>query len=422
MNRRLVFGALVASSTLFACSAVLGFDTFSLDPGTTPGSEGGTDSGLDVAITIGADGDTCDPSMFMTSSTSCGRCFHDCLGGECHMGVCQAKLVGDALASPEGLAVTEQFIFVADYGSKRILQFDRVSKGDCGRGCEFVKAGDGADNPTGMGTDGTNVYWATLASDTDAPSIKSCPVTGCDPHPVVLQSFGEDVFVNGKVPTDLLPLQLVVFQGQVFWGQNYNGMIQSVTTDGSNAVTTYLAKNDLYAPVDLQVDANNIYFTVNGLAGQSAQIFGVPRTPVAKAFQIAQSAAIPYGISLSPSQQLYWSMNRIDTEDYSDGAIESVPASQTGTSDGVGFSSNQQNARMVVSDGLNVYWLVGGQFDHNTGSVVYCPVTGCTGAPMVLANAQDSPRHLTQDAKAIYWTNEGLGLGNDGQVWLVAKP
>ena len=434
MSARGVLGAgaaLAASAALVACSAVLGFDTFSLDPATT-GVEGGPGPGADSAPKADAGIPKCEDADLKTSPYHCGRCDHQCLGASCSNSMCEPIPIGKGLSKPEGLTVTDDYIFVAEFGAGRIAQYDRAQAGKCtGTPCTFVENGNGADRPTGMGSDKTNVYWAGYSSNIDPPGIRSCPITGCT-APKVLAHFATDVLENTFSDEDLLPLQLIVRDEQVFWGQNADGAIQSVKTDGTT-ISTYLGPNSDYAPIDIAVGDTTIFFTTNGLGTNSAGIFGVPRQLASKAFQVAQAPARTYGMALTDDKKnIFWTLERIGDETFKDGAVQSALSTQMGATQGLGVATAQANARMIQTDAVNVYWIVGGAATHVSdtvlaftlanSSIVYCPLTGCgPNGPVQLAGGQNLSRHLAQDDTALYWTNEGSG-GNDGEVWKLAKP
>jgi hypothetical protein len=67
-------------------------------------------------------------------------------------------------------------------------------------------------------------------------------------------------------------------------------------------------------------------------------------------------------------------------------------------------------ARAMAIDDSGVYWT---EVDAE-GSIRHCPLSGCVGAPEVLAGTED-PWAVTTDARAVYWTTA------KGQVMKMAK-
>ncbi|MDB4943926.1 MAG: putative serine/threonine-protein kinase pknH [Labilithrix sp.] len=422
MRRMLVGGAvLVTAASVAACSAVLGFDTFALDPGGASEAGSGDASG-DGSGEGGADaGDLCAAADLKTSKQHCGRCDHACAGGDCQGGVCRPLLLADGLASPEGLVVDDTSVFVAEWEANRIVRLDRTPHGECdvvplAPGCIF--ADENADHPTGMGIDATHVYWAT----TDVPSgysIRSCPRAGCGgSSPLEIIRYGQQVFYHDTEPDNLVPLDLVVRDGQIFYPLTGTGVVASVAADGSHATKTYYSGTT--SPLAVAVDDGSVYFTS---ATGFAEIYAVPRDETKVVRKVVGLPARGYGLALAASGTLYWTVPMI--EFVGDGLLQSAPATAMGDDALGSLASTLSDPRMVIVDTKNVYWTSHGRADKATGAILTCPLEGCAGGvPTVLANGQRAPKHITQDDAAIYWTNEGLGggTGQDGQVWKVAKP
>jgi hypothetical protein len=431
---------LAAIASMAACSTLLGFEPLSLDESTADGG-GGTGEGdggaaLDGALADGrvprSDGDTpdgmIDPGTCTGDLTSdaknCGRCGHDCLGGTCNKGVCTAVKLVDGLAVPTGLAVDDASVFVAAHNSSRIFRFPKSEVTTTCGDCVFADQ-PSVMFPTAVAVDGENVYWANTPPDTEH-EIRACPRAGCGGSGgVLVAKRGVNAFRNPLNDFELLPLNLVVRNGRVYWGENGYGAIRSAPIDGGETVT-YL-ENDDFTPVDIAVDDAFVYFTDNSkwhpTRIQAAPLDGGARDGAVKI--IATTPAPPFGIALSTTGTLYYTILRI--EDVGDGVVEVAP--KEGVLDGgatVGeFATSQVEPNSVLVDAKNVYWAQAGADDAATGMIVYCALAGCpvTG-PIVLATQQNRPHHLAQDNEAIYWTNEGLlnTPTDDGQVWKVAKP
>ena len=82
------------------------------------------------------------------------------------------------------------------------------------------------------------------------------------------------------------------------------------------------------------------------------------------------------------------------------------------------LASSQRSPAAIASDGVNVYWV--NQGPAGTPSVLKCAVSGCGGAPTVLACADpyphSQPSAIAVDDTSVYWTNQ-----DDGTVMKVAK-
>gem|GEM_PF-4779801 len=412
-------------ASLAACGSVLGFESLTPLPEEASVSEGGgsdgSDSGGGGAGSTDADGTDGCAGIDLTKSTQhCGRCNHDCGGGACEGSVCRPVKLAEGLKRPQGLVVDDKNVFVAESYANRILRLDKTPPGPCSGpslppACVFTSLN--AIEPKGMGIDDTNVYW----TDEDH-AIRSCPRAGCGGQgPAERWSSGEPVFqhLNGEP----LPLELVVRDGAIFFPEPYTGAVRSVAIDTGN-VTTYVPRaGSPFAPNAVAVDATNVYFTNGGNGSRAAEIIAAPRDASGAWRVVASADARTWGIGLSPTGTLYWTVPGF-AED-SDGKVQASLATADGGAPIGDFAGAQTDPRALVVDAKNVYWVTAGNPKTPTGMVVYCPQTGCpTDGPIVLAETQRVPRHLTQDATALYWSNVGLETGQDvdGQVWKVAKP
>jgi len=439
LNARFIVGAgaLASCASLVACSVVLGFEPLRLDPAR--GSEAGTSiedggNGTDATHEDGSvSSDAAAPCTadVQTDPKNCGRCGHDCGGGACQARVCQAVKVAGGLGIPEGIAVDANFIFVAEYDTNRILRFEKAtvpsvcSSAPTPSQCIFTEDQANVFKPTAMAADGTNVYWTNTGGGF-THEIRSCPRAGCGGSgAVVVASLQTEAF--GHIFGDeLLPLELVVKNGRIFWPENESGAIRSALIDGG-AQTTYL-ENGSFAPVAIAVDDANVYFT-DDTNQHPTQIQAVPLDGTARdggaVKVLASTPARPFGLALAMTGTLYWSVLRVNG--VGDGLVQSAPKSglpDAGSPVGA-LASNQIEPTSVMVDDTNVYWVQAGSGNAATGMVVYCPFTGCPSeGPIVLAKQQNQPRHLAQDENAIYWSNEGLSTAvtYDGEVWKIAKP
>lgn len=422
-----------SAATLASCSAVLGFDTLTLYP-SDGGSSGGGDGpnpGDDARPTDdggGADGPTTCVGDVATDVKNCGRCDHSCLGGTCQAGRCEAIKLGDGLALPEGLVVDATDVFVTEFDLNRIVKFGKNALGPCKSvplpaQCVFTADQANVFKPTAMAIDGTTVFWANTGGGA-FHDIKSCPRAGCGGQAAKLVAqLGRDAFSH-LFGSDVLPLDLVVKDGQIFWPESGGSAIRSAPV-GGGAVTTYLQSNN-FMPLAITVDGANIYFT-DDTNQHPTRIQAVPRDGTAKdgtaVKVIADTPARPYGIGLTTTGNLYWTIPFI--AQVGDGLVQASSKASDGGAPVGAVAANQIDPGALMVDATNVYWVVAGSSNAATGMVLYCPLTGCPNdGPIILASEQRAPRHLTQDESAVYWSNQGLATSAsyDGQVWKIAKP
>lgn len=418
------------ASLILSCRAVLGFEPLTaMDDAATLPADGSTtqdggEAGGDAAEAGCVTDLTVDPKH-------CGRCGHDCGGGTCESGKCQPVRLADGLASPEGIVVDATDVFVAEWDQHRILKLGKTAGGPCAGtplapSCVFAAGTAHVWRPTALGIDAQNVYWANTGAGT-AHEIRSCPRAGCGGQSAAKVAQLGDEALGHLFGEDVLPLELVVRDGQVFWPESMGGAIRSAPV-GGGPVTTYLESGG-FMPLAIAVDDQDIFFT-DDTNQHPTRIQSVPRDGSARdggaaVKIIADTPARPYGIGLSASGDLYWTVPFI-AED-GDGVVQAAPKTGAGSGGGAigAVAASQLDPRALIVDAKNVYWLQTGSTKAATGMLVYCPLSGCPNdGPIVLASQQRAPRHLTQDDQMIYWSNEGLTSSStdDGQVWKIAKP
>jgi hypothetical protein len=435
----------LASFAAVACGTVLGFDPLHADQGAdAPDVEAGNDgasadAASDVLAVEPALSDSSSPSDgavpscaadLTRDSKHCGRCGHDCLGGECLRGVCQAVKLADGLAMPEGIAVSDTSVFVAEYRTNRIIKFVKTDVPSiCTRvpepaQCVFLDDVASVFKPTAVTVSGDRVYWANSGNNS-VHEIRSCPVSGCGGKEALLVASLSHYAFDHLFGTEVLPLDLVVRNGRVYWPESGNGALRSAPIDGG-AVTTYLESGS-FMPVAIAVDDTNVYFTddtnQHPTRIQAAPLDGRARDGGVQV--LASTPSRPFGLALASSGTLFWTVRRV--EEVGDGLVQSAPKAglPNEAEPDASFAREQVEPTHVIVDAKNVYWVQGGSDDAATGMVLMCPQTGCPAdGPVVLAAQQNVPRHLTADANAIYWSNEGLpgATTSSGQVWKVAKP
>ena len=420
------------AATLVACSAVLGFDALTLHP-----HDGGPETQADGPITIGdgapmgdagEDGPTTCVADLTGDPKNCGRCNHACLGGTCQSSRCQPLKLADGLAIPEGLAVSGADVFVTEFDLNRIVRFGKNALGPCTSAplpsqCVFTEDQANVFKPTAMGIDATDIYWANAGSG-NFHEIRSCPQAGCGGQAAkLIANLGRDAFGH-LFGSGVLPLDLVVKDGLVFWPESNGGAIRSAPV-GGGTVTTYLDSSN-FMPLAIAVDGTSVFFT-DDTNQHATRIQAVPRDGSARdggaVKVIASTPARPHGIGLTTTGNLYWTIPFIVQP--GDGLVQASSKTADGGAPIGAVATGQIDPGALMVDAANVYWLVAGAANAATGMVLYCPLSGCPNdGPIILAKEQRFPRHITQDESAIYWSNEGLSsaVTYDGQVWKTAKP
>lgn len=429
---RLVWGAPFIA-LVPACSAIWGFDALVYDStvGTDGGSpvdgsssveqDGSPGTSGDASTSIDGNGGTPDGESpcsvdLQSDKQNCGQCGHDCRGGDCLAGHCQAAKLADSLAIPSGIVVDDQQVFVAEYDQNRIIAFDKNQvPGKCNSisalaQCVFSDQ-PGAFKPLAMAVDDSNVYWSNAPPGGGA-EIRSCPRAGCG---------GSGAKLVATLGQDALVTDLESVGGVLYWAENNGSAIRKSAPDGTGKTT--LLESSAYSPFHLAIDGTSVFFTEdqNNQPGPTS----IRAIPIAGGTPrpIAEADSKTHGIALTAQGDLFWTVPMVGGP--GDGVVGTAPKTGTGAKPVGAFAGNQVEPSAIIVDANNVYWAESGSEDVASGMIVYCPVAGCpSDGPIVLADKQNYPRFMAEDDYAIYWSNQGLSNATsyDGQVWKVAKP
>lgn len=362
----------------------------STGPGAT-GSGGAGASGSVGGGGQGGEGGTPCSDDLMTDPLHCGTCGHDCLGGACEAGVCQAVTMAAKQTGPQGVAVDDTYVYwpTLDTGVYR------CPLGDCPKPIpEFIEIGPSQNE---VKVDEQRIYWAR-STQFDGSSLLSCPIDGCVGEPDVVVDgvpqianftltdtqvvFSDSSDVDGAVyvcdktgcngaPTVLATGQQeafgsVVVDGVVYWVSRAGGTLSSCAIGGCNDTPTILVSN-LAGPVDVASDGTSLFFTLQGGGAVMRCTIGDCDAPEV-------------------------------------------------------FADDQLGPSGIAVDGSGVYWVnFGNQLP--IGSVVTCPLDGCPGGtPRVLSEGELHPLALALSDDAVFWVNVGEVPGfSGGALRRVAK-
>jgi hypothetical protein len=226
-----------------------------------------------------------------------------------------------------------------------------------------VTLGSEGNEPNGLAVSGSDVYWASVAWDSDA--------------------------------------------GPSGWGT-----VQTVTTDGG-AVTVLGAG---LLPLSVVADDANVYWTTMesrddaGVQIQGAQILRTPRAGGTTTVLLS-GANITAALAID-AQNLYWGAGA--TAGATGGVVMAMPLAG-GTPTTLATASTGQNVDAVAADGEAVYWATHMYSQANVPSGTLSKVTLATRVVSTLA-ATELPAAVTVGPSGVYWTDNGrvLTVGLDG--------
>lgn len=424
MNSRLVLRSILASVfVLGGCSAIIGVNDITYDPGATQGTDvdGSTtnpDGGptkLEDGATVLPDGAVvedgsidedsaaCPGANLATDPKHCGRCGHDCLGGECSAGKCQAVQLGTAQSAPlTFVAVSDNDVFATGY-------VDVTSQvGGVWRAPKIPGAG-----VTSFVDDATMRYAAGITAidqklyvldydyKTSGGGLYSCDLSAAKCTP-------------SKLADAESPLGLASVGGKIYYANDGTGIM--VYTPGGSAATF---RADFPGP-RLYADGKNAYYIIlfNGGAGRYAALLeALPSGTVAEMTRFETPTAFTGDIAGNATDLFFTAW---DLEGNGGGVARRISRTQGQPSCDYGGSTNVRPQGITV-DAENVYWTNGGTGPEDgswtNGSLNTCKLSGCCATPEVLWTGSGRPFGVTTDDKAIYWVTR-----QTGQIWKIAKP
>lgn len=384
----------VAAASAVACSAVLGLrDIDEAAPNDVHDGAAGGDGHADDAGGGGGDGAACDTA----SDRSCGTCGHDCLGGRCVAGVCQASEIVSGEAHPFAVGVAKGYLYWANRG-------DVDGMGQTTPGFRRMDLSGGAprDLVGGMGTDFVVDPAGQWLYFTGNGKLQALPTTGGMARMLDNQSFAgfERPYLTSdatRVVSGSLDHEVVV-----------------APVDGS---ASRLVGNDANPSLFLVTSGGDVYWTVYKAPG-----FDIARSALDAAVGTREivfpDRAIPTPVFFAGGS-LYW----VEHVRAGDGSSKSTlfrgdPAAKTASplSDVI-----DADVEIAASGGGRIWFLIEGSF----GEIRSCPLDGCgANDAKMTVHAHDVafPSAIATDDRAVYVAVSGdSGKVASGSILRVAK-
>lgn len=229
------FKAYVVGPSLVAAAIVSCTQFAAEDAQPPPGVEGGAeDSTATLTDASGADGNETKDcgAVLATDRRNCGRCGHDCLGGDCAAGQCQPFAIFTGLLTPGELALGESRIYWETNqqigASKSVMS--------CARdGCLGAPATviSGLNDVQSLLVAGDTLFFATFESSGGTSAVEVCTLSACP-----MTRRGLDSRAGGNLRYPFTPMRERA--GAVYWGKEVspNGEIRRFTLDAGIEPTT----------------------------------------------------------------------------------------------------------------------------------------------------------------------------------------
>ncbi len=398
-TQRALFGVAI---TLTGCTAVLGVNDVFYDPnapqgGTSSGSSGGPDGATTTpdGATTTPDGATTTPdgapctADTQSDAENCGRCGHDCGGGSCTQGKCEAVTVAD-VARPAGLATDGTFLYVTSYSGGQVLKLEKLPQKP------VVPIGSSVPSAMGIAVGGNNVYVTNEEGASTTGGIHRCVLPACTAF------------------TRITPLDYahyVAVTGTNVFASTQDSVVRT-NLDGTSPV-----KIAGYTQCfGIAADDTHVYVGSFNPELQRIQYDGGSPTPMGP-----RNASTSDGFVTVDGDRVFWAYEDNGSKKGQVlSSLKAAPATRTT------YTGEGKRSLGIAADADWVYWADGGTVVNNTlvgdGTLNACPRVGCPGSgPTVLATGLKGSGQVVLDAKYVYWAELGTS-GADGRVRKVAKP
>lgn len=205
---------------------------------------------------------------------------------------------------------------------------------------------------------------------------------------------------------------MAVDSSSIYWvdSDNGNGAVKKMSTVGGPI--TILASN-LLSPVNIAIDANNVYWTDRtGLVSE----VGINGGTVKNLYDGTSFGAAPNGIAVN-NGNVYWDEAELSGNVFTGGAIKEISANGgTVTTLASGLTSPTD----LTVDSQNVYWLefTGSTTSSSIASIMKVSING--GPVTTLASGQTDAKGIVVDSTSVYWLDSCSSGNKTGSVQKVA--
>jgi hypothetical protein len=357
-----------------------------------------------------------------TDNHNCGSCGHDCLGGACTDGECQAYAIATDLLNPRSIAIDDTNVYLR---ASPTPTFDTwTTKGNTapnGRLTIWRMRKDGSAPPDLLVTtniisldsvhgdifvDATWIFFDYYGVVYRLP--KDFVYDGGGMMPWLDICSDSDIGVSMAFDDNAMYFRSSITQG-IYRFDRADWPTTSLAWCGGapmHKLADFPTGDYGNAGLEFAQDATHVFFTHDGIPPQPEGAFQLDKYADdagtdASLVYLGPSARdmIASGI-VSDGQHVYWASPLT-------GSIFRAPI---GGGQVDVFASGQNAPVGLAVDANALYWT-----NNNGDTVMSCPLAACT-APRVIASEQAGPFGIATDATAVYWTNV-----RGGTVMRVAK-
>jgi hypothetical protein len=404
-----IVGALFGAA-LLACNAIIGTKDifFEADGGGSSSSgEGGSfESGATDAngsssgeagnSEAGGDANTCG-AVLQNDPKNCGRCGHDCFGGQCAKGACVAVTVKAQLGNPNGIAVDAANVYITTAFDGKVIQIGKTDGASKDLATGQTKA-------QGVVVVGTTLYWSNgdFAYSRGNPTYKGgvwqCTLPACAGAPELV------------APGDFA-INVQLLNGVAYFSANNDSTIRRSLPDAGSEVVASTNK-----PFGLGVDTSYAYYT-----SSQPNLYRAPIGDGGDPESVGPLDSQMVGYVALDATRYYWAYVDSTGVGHVYGGLKADPSSR------IEYGTANNAPLGVAVDGTNLYWTCGGNSTsgapNGDGQLLTCPVTGCPASgPVHLADDLAFGGPIAFDQNQVYWVEYGQDGTSTGRLRRIAKP
>jgi hypothetical protein len=327
------------------------------------------DTALCASDTADCDGDMSNGCEDLaTTPAHCGRCDHDCLGGDCLSGKCQPVVLASGVGAIQAIVKDAAFVYGTAAKGGSVW---RAPVNGCPdpSGCAEVLSTPGTEYRD-IATDGEGLFFTDEAEGRVARIGKDGQ---------------NECTLAGGVSS---PIGIAVDDTYVYWCALGANVIRRRAKTCGGTSTSQTIVSGTAAPHFIRLDASGLYWTkrTGGLLSW-AQVSGTPTEPV-------WAGSSPGGFMFSPALDDEWVYWREGREEPIGGSARIVRAPKNRSGLLEVLAEDQPSPRHVAVDESHVYWT-------STESVRRIAKAG--GTVETLATGFSSPHAIALDDEAVYF-------------------
>ena len=374
------FKAYVLGPSLIAAAIVSCSQFGAEDTQPAPGAEGGAeDSTATLADASAADGNETKDcgAVLATDPRNCGRCDHDCLGGECTAGACQPFVVAGGLTGPGELALDESRIYWETNDQTQTPK----SVVSCARGgCQApALVISGLADVKSLLVAGDTLFFATFDSNAGQSALEACALSSCTTTRRGVESPTATSLIYPFSP-------MRERAGAVYWGKTVqtSGEIRRFTLDAGVDPTTIALSECL--PARVTVGAMDVTWSCR--YSPTMRRCAIPCT-VDGGSVFVDAGGTPMNFERGATQ-LVWDTDdglKLQIVTQAGGIPNDLPARGMGPIAVVGDS-------LIFQDGL-------------AARISVCGLPSCASRTTLAKNTAAS---LVADERAVFWTIPSSGV------------